>query len=282
MVRPFSPYSISCKYLIPWVVLALLAGEGAALAKLSLSVSPPLVDTTLVPGGVIRFTVTITNEGDEDARVTLHPVTFELSPEGEVVFLEGGPYSLLPWMTTKEKSAFFLRAGEKKEILFDIRAPRGARGGCYGAVLFEALPVDVSFGMAVGIRMGTLVLATLPRSSGARGKIKKIRLESGKIEVEVENVGNVHFAVTEAEAVVRAESGRVLRRITLGGAGLILPGGVRLLQGELEEGVLPEACTLEVRVFTQVRNRRLLLDRLSVPYFLRGGEERREEKVAEQ
>lgn len=264
------------------MVLALLAGEGVALAKLSLSVSPPLVDTTLVPGGVRRFTVTITNEGDEDARITPHLVTFELSPEGEVVFLESGPYSLLPWMTTKEKSAFFLGAGEKKKIPFDIRAPWGARGGRYGAVLFEALPVDVPFGMAVGIRMGTLVLATLPRSSGVRGKIKEIKLGSGKIEVEVENVGDVHFAVAEAEAVVRAESGRVLQRINLEGAGLILPGGVRLLRGELKEGGVSEACTLELRVFTQVRNRRLLLDRLSVPYFIRGGEERGKEKMTEQ
>jgi len=109
-VRLSSPCSINYKHLIPWMILALLAGEGIALAKLSLSVSPPLLELSLAPGGVKRFSITVTNEGDEDARVTMRPATFGLSPEGEVVFLEESPYSLLPWMGTKEKDAFILRA----------------------------------------------------------------------------------------------------------------------------------------------------------------------------
>jgi len=280
VVRPFSPCSINCRHLIPWVILALFAGEGIALARLSLSVSPPLVEIPLVPGGVKRFAVTVTNEGDEDARVAMRFLPFGLSPEGEVVFLEESPFSLLPWMGTKEKDAFILKAKEKREILFEIRAPRGEKGGRYGAVLFEALPLNTPSGMAVGIRMGTLVLATFPRFSGPRGKIRAVREREGKIEVEVENTGDVHFAVTEAEAVVKTESGKVLRRVSLSGAGLLLPGGVRMLSGELREGFeAPGPCTLEARVFTRKGSRRLLLDRMSVPYPFGGGEGREEDSV---
>lgn len=259
------------------MVLFLCAGEGIALAKLSLSVSPPLIETTLIPGGVRRIVVTITNEGDEDARVTFRLLPFGLSPEGEVVFLEESPYSLLPFMATKEKDVFILRTKEKREILFELRAPRSEKGGRYGAVFFEALPLNVPSGMAVGIRMGTLVLATFPRSSGPKGKIQAVRERDGMIEVEVENTGDVHFAVTEAEAVLKTEAGKILKRVNLAGTGLLLPGGVRVLSGELKKGFeAPGPFTLEARVYTRRGNRRLLLDRMSVPYPIEGGEGKEE------
>lgn len=277
MGRPSSPCSISYKSLIPWVVLFLCTGGGIALAKLSLSVSPPLIEATLVPGGVRRITVAVTNEGDEDAQVTLRLLPFGLSPEGEVVFLNESPYSLLPFMTTREKDVFILRAKEKKEIPFELRTPRGEKGGRYGVILFEALPLNIPSGMAVGIRMGTLILATFPRSSGPKGKIQTVREKDGKIEVEVENTGDVHFAVTEGEAVLKTKAGKILKRVNLTGTGLLLPGGMRLLSGELREGFeAPGPCTLEARVYTRKGNRRLLLDRMSVPYPITGGEEKEE------
>lgn len=277
MARPSSRYSISYKSLIPFVVLFLCTGGGIAPAKLSLSVSPPLLETTLIPGGVRRITVTIINDGDEDARVTLRLLPFGLSPDGEVVFLEGSPYSLLPFMSTKEKGVFILKAKEKREIPFELRAPRSEKGGRYGVILFEALPLNTPSGMAVGIRMGTLILATFPRFSGPKGKIREVREKDGKIEVEVENTGGVHFAVTEGEAVLKTETGKILKRVNLTGTGLLLPGGVRVLSGEMKEGMeAPGPSTLEVRIYTRKGNRRLLLDRMSVPYPIEGGEGKEE------
>ncbi|MBC7216789.1 MAG: hypothetical protein H5U36_01140 [Candidatus Caldatribacterium sp.] len=279
-VRLSSPCSISCSLF--WAVL-LLAFEGVAWGRLSLSVSPPLVELALPPGGVKRFTVSLTNEGEVNALVAVRFVSFALSPDGEVVFLEEpDAFSLAPWMSTKGKNPLVLRGGEKRELLFEIRVPHRGQGGRYGAVLFEALPAETPSGMAVGIRLGTLILGTFPHSSGARGKIVDLRVEKGRIEVEVENVGDVHFPVSEGEVVVKTDVGRVLRRVHLEGTGLLLPGGRRLLQGELGEEVLPEGCTFEVRVFTPRRNRRVLLDRMVVSSPDKGGGGERKDKEESQ
>ena len=146
-------------------------------------------------------------------------------------------------------------------------------------MLFEALPVGVPSGVAVGIRMGTLILALFPRSSGPKGKIREVREGVGRIEVEVENTGDVHFTVTEAEILLKAGSGKVMKRLPLSGTGLLLPGGVRVLWGELREGTgAPGPYTLEARVFTRKGNRRILLDRMGVPYPVEGGEKEGEKR----
>ena len=72
-------------------------------------------------------------------------------------------------------SCLLYTSGEIKRVLFQLRVPRGERGGRYGVIVFEALPFTIPQGkVALGIRSGTLVFLTIPRTEEIKGTIDDV------------------------------------------------------------------------------------------------------------
>ena len=245
---------------------------GSASPQMSFYVSPPLVEIQQIGGGIRNFTIEISNTGQEKIQVKTSFSDLSFDSEGKVELIPQGttPYSLTSWITTKIEEFTALNPGEIKKISLQLRVPRGERGGRYGVVVFEALPFNLPQGkVAMGIRSGTLVFLTIPRTEEIKGIIEDISsLDNGKeFKVIFQNTGNIHYE-TEGNLIIKSQDGKVLHRIRFPEEkpSLILPQGKREFTIPWDKkDPLPEGkYFLEVRMSAWVGSRTLNLDRKEV------------------
>ena len=141
------------------------------------------------------------------------------------------PHTLASWIITKQDETTSLESGEIKRVLFQLRVPRGERGGRYGVIVFEALPFTIPQGkVALGIRSGTLVFLTIPRTEEIKGTIDDVisSTDGKEFKVTFKNTGNIHYE-TEGSLIIKSNDGKVLHRIRFpeDKPSLILPPGKR-------------------------------------------------------
>jgi hypothetical protein len=239
---------------------------------MSFYISPPLLEINQVGGGVKNFTVEISNTGQEKIQVKISFSDLLLSSEGNVqlVYPIGStPHSLASWITTKQDEIISLNPNEIKNLLFQINVPRGERGGRYGVIVFETLPFNTPQGkVSLGIRSGTLVFLTIPRTEEIKGIIEDISLIEGKeFKVAFRNNGNIHFEA-EGSLIIKNEDGKVLHRIRFPEEKpfLLLPQGTGefILQWDKKDPLPNGKYFLEARMLAWVGNRTLNLDRKEV------------------
>lgn len=257
-----------------WVIIIFtffIFGD-TALPQMSFYISPPLLEINQVGGGVKNFTVEISNTGQEKIQVKISFSDLLLSSEGNVqlVYPIGStPHSLASWITTKQDEIISLNPNEIKNLLFQINVPRGERGGRYGVIVFETLPFNTPQGkVSLGIRSGTLVFLTIPRTEEIKGIIEDISLIEGKeFKVAFRNNGNIHFEA-EGSLIIKNEDGKVLHRIRFPEEKpfLLLPQGTGefILQWDKKDPLPNGKYFLEARMLAWVGNRTLNLDRKEV------------------
>jgi len=256
------------------LLLFLFGGEGA-FSQIALNVSPPVLEVEVTGGGVRNFQIELINGGEEEIMVTLDLADFVLSPEGNTELKGKGEtsFSLSEWIRVKQDKQTILKSGEKKKIGFELRVPRGERGARYGAVVFEALPRRIPQGkIALGIRTGSLIFLTIPRTEKIGGKVKEISIEKGKVTFQ--NTGNTHLEV-EGSLLVKNSEGKIINRLRFPeNPSLVLPQGERYFSIPWDkESLLPGIYLLEVRMSAR-RGRQLInLDRREIEFeVLEGGE----------
>jgi hypothetical protein len=240
---------------------------------MSFYVSPPLLEFDLIGGGVRNFTVEISNTGEEKIQVKTSFSDLLMSPEGRVELAPVGSttYSISSWISKKDAELSFLEPGEIKKIPFELRVPRGEKGGRYGVAVFEALPFNIPQGkVALGIRSGTLIFLTIPRTGEMKGKIEDILSENGEtFKVIFQNTGNIHIQ-TEGNLIVKSEQGRVLHRIRFPKekSSMILPQGKRefIIEWDKKNPLPMGNYLLEVQMFTRIGNQLLNLDRQEIQF----------------
>lgn len=274
MMDQFLLKCLPINYKLFWLIILfvfILLG-GSASPQMSFYVSPPLIEIQQISGGIRNFTIEISNTGQEKIQVKTSFSDLSFDSEGKVELIPQGatPYSLTSWITTKIEEFTALNPGEIKKISLQLRVPRGERGGRYGVVVFEALPFNLPQGkVAMGIRSGTLVFLTIPRTEEIKGIIEDISpLDNGKeFKVIFQNTGNIHYEM-EGSLIVKSEDGRVLHRIRFpeDKPSLILPQGKReFLVPWDKRDPLPEGNYIfEARISSWVGNRTLNLDRKEV------------------
>jgi hypothetical protein len=224
-----------------WVACAALACTPIWGETIALSVSPPLIEESLAAGGDRTFRVTLTNDGDRTLRAKAEMADLVLNVSGEPVPREPGsdPWSLAPWVRV-DPAEVELRPGERRQVQCRIRAPRGAAGGRYGALLFTAdreAPLAGS-GLRFQTRTGVVFLVTIARTERRQAEVAALQARPAEggvaLEAVVRNTGNAHFRA-QGEAVVKDTRDRVLARVRLeGGTGTVLPGGERRFAGRWE------------------------------------------------
>jgi len=245
---------------------------GIASPQLSFYVSPPLLEIEQIGGGTRNFTIEISNTGQEKIQVKTSFSDLSLSYEGKVELINPvgtTPYSIASWITTKSEEILTLEPGAIKKLIFQLRVPRGERGGRYGVIVFEALPFTIPHGqVALGIRSGTLVFLTIPRTEEIKGSVEDVSSIDGKdFKVIFQNTGNIHYE-TEGTLIIKKEDGKVLSRIRFpeDKLTLLLPQGKRefTIPWDKKDPLPDGKYILEARMLALVGNRAINLDRKEV------------------
>jgi hypothetical protein len=270
-------FSLKClpiNYKIFWfpIFFVLIFLGGNASSQMSFYVSPPLLEIDQVGGGVRNFIIEIANTGQEKILVKTSFSDLSFNSEGKVELIREGAtsYSLTSWITTKIEEFTVLNPGEVKKIPLQLRVPRGEKGGRYGIIVFEALPFNIPHGkVAMGIRSGTLVFLTIPRTEEIKGTIDGVisSTDGKEFKVVFRNNGNIHYE-TEGSLIIKSEDGKVLHRIRFpeDKPYLILPQGKRefIFPWDKREPLTEGNYILETRMSAWVGERTLNLDRKEV------------------
>ncbi|MFH1036607.1 MAG: DUF916 domain-containing protein [Patescibacteria group bacterium] len=176
-------------------------------AQVSIGISPLVFELTGNPGDVIENQVKIYNPSDNPIGIKM--TTEDIAPSGEeghviVEAAETETYSLASWVAV-DPGEFTLNPKEEKWVKFTITIPANAEpGGHYGTVI--AGPHIVSglemTGAAISIRVGTLVLLTVPGVAQEILAVKDFSAprysEYGPVTFDIlfENSGTVHVKPT--------------------------------------------------------------------------------------
>jgi hypothetical protein len=214
--------------------LVLFAATESA-AVISVGVAPPIIELS-VPGGRARsFDLEIYNQGDGALNIKAYMRGLALDSIGVPIPLEeDGRWSCANWITL-DRSDFELPPGETGKVRAVIKVPRGVSGGRYAIIVFEATPIvygRTDMEVALGARVGTIVMESVPRTLVRDGEISRVRVSSAKedevrFDVLFRNTGNVHIRA-DGSLVIRNSAGRIVDRVPLEvDTGTVLPDGVR-------------------------------------------------------
>ena len=244
----------SVALIIPLLAMAPLS---EALAAISISVLPPILDLSIPPGGREEFSLTVKNLGGTMIEVSPSVMDLVLGPTGAALPVgpgEGAP-SCAAWVSMDE-SGFSLGPGESlvRDVVFDV--PRGVAGGRYCVIVFEAREAQSDVpgpSLNISTRTGTIILETASRRSKRSGEIVEIkatRKEAGEVGVVAmfKNTGEIHLKIRPS-CLIRSSEGRVIDRLKPdAGTGTVLPGGIRKIQGTWrnERKMLPGTYRAEV------------------------------------
>ncbi len=182
--------------------LLLLAGFVAAssAAAAQFSVDTSKVEATLKAGKTKKLKIKLINYEEIPLRIKAYVRDVRLAPDGSPDFFDLGstPWSLKEF-GIQPASDFILPARYFKYVNFEITVPANARGGHYGAVLFEGEPrtKSVKGGGSVNtiFRIASLLYVQVKGTTETMAKIQDFKAwrEGGKVKarLSVENDGNV-------------------------------------------------------------------------------------------
>lgn len=233
------------------VPIFLITLSDLALSQISITVAPPVVETSIPAGGLRSFRLVVSNLGNRPVDIQGYTCDLKLNPDGTPLILDVGvsSYSCAKWIELTEDK-FTLDAGSKKVIGATVKVPRGERGGRYAVILFESLSSGVRKrgNVILGARLGTIVMVSIPWTLNKEAEISQIKLEKatagpgearrGKISIKpvnfvvsLKNTGNVHIT-SKGSLVIKDGKGRIIDRIPLeAGTGTVFPDGIRDFQG---------------------------------------------------
>lgn len=233
------------------VPIFLIVFPNLALSQISITVTPPLVETSIPAGGLRSFKLVVSNLGNSPVDIQGYTCDLKLNPDGTPLILDPGvsSYSCAKWIELTEDK-FTLDPGSKKAIGARIKVPRGVRGGRYAVILFESLSSGrrKRGNVMLGARLGTIVMVSIARTLKREAKISQIKVEDAPVSprkrrqgktliqpvdfiVSLKNMSNVHIRA-KGSVVIKNDKGRIIDRIPLEtGTGTVFPDGVRDFQG---------------------------------------------------
>jgi len=233
------------------VPIFLITLPNLALSQISITVAPPLVETSIPAGGLRSFTLVVSNLGNSPVDIQGYTCDLKLNPDGTPLTLDPGvsAYSCAKWVELTEDK-FTLEPESKKAIGATIKVPRGVRGGRYAVILFESLSSGrrKRGNVILGARLGTILMVSIPRTLKREAEISQTKVEKvpiaplkrrrGKISIQsvdftvsLKNTGNVHITAN-GSVVIKSDKGRIIDRVPLEtGTGTVLPDGVRDFTG---------------------------------------------------
>lgn len=201
------------KFLAASVLTILLLGTFCSVVQasngLSLTLTPPLIKVSMVPGDIWSSSVKIVNTNPYDLTVYASIRDFRSKEGGGVQFIkeeeteEGRNFLLSQWMEIPD-TAIVIPIEQSAEVPFTIELPENAEpGGHYGAILVGTRPPEkTEGGTVIGIStlIASLIMLNVQGEIIEEGRIREFSTSKRlytKPEVDFkfrfENMGNVHL-----------------------------------------------------------------------------------------
>ncbi len=247
--------SIRLPLLLAGLLIFLLPASGNC--QFNLSMVPHIADMTLKRGQRIVLNYELTNE-NQNQSLSIRCFLKDMTQESDGAYKLSDsvmPYSCLEWLTLPD-TLIEIGAGETRKFPVEIQVPFAARGGAYGAVVFEIVPEKKEIGpqgvadlysVEYIFQLPGWIEITIESGRAARGRltpagvavvqtkdIPRMLKQYGDrgmiVTAEVENTGNVRV-FTSGRMIIRDADRRLVRDTRLGsGRGAVLPGAKSTLK----------------------------------------------------
>jgi hypothetical protein len=221
-------------------ILITIASAGGVSGGVMVSVTPPLLEISVPPGGRKVYQLTVKNMGD--VKVSVRPeimdLTLSVAGSAEPVAKGTSEWSCADWVSMNT-SEFALEPGEGEQRDLTFEVPRGTNGGRYCVVIFETRPYEAKGGgphISISTRTGTIIMETVSRTVPRSGEISDLRIrhatgDTMEIGAYFSNTSNIHVKI-KPSCVIKSADGRIIDRVKLdAGTGTVLPGGKRQMAG---------------------------------------------------
>lgn len=184
------------------VVLGFAAGAPRASA---LTISPPAIEFSVIPGNQAEFVVKLYNEGDQQQRLFVNATTFTSGAEdGIPVYDFSAPKEDIATWVNYDNDAIVLEPQGRKEITITINVPADASpGGHYGIVAFSTTPPTGEGSekpqVAVSQGVGTLMLVRVEGEITESATISNFAMQGlanrlpATLTTSYNNTGNIHL-----------------------------------------------------------------------------------------
>ncbi|HEY4441704.1 MAG TPA: sporulation protein [Candidatus Elarobacter sp.] len=208
-----------------------------ASAGLSLTVEPLVQELHVAPGASSAITVTVSNGGTDNEKVSIEPIDWTVTTDGNLQFRQtdlANPHSITRYLSVPSYS-FVLAPGQKREFPLTMRLPASfpATAGVYwGGFLIRG----ASTGKAGVGPAGTVFVYETVGSPKAHLGLKAMRVtQSGTsgavLSARMQNDGNAYARVS-ARLLIE-QGGRVVQDRDLA-TPTIFPGATRVMNEEIK------------------------------------------------
>ena len=227
------------------LAVAAVAAGGAGVSGqtgTALRISPPNFEITAEPGQVVAQQIRVSNRGDSPIPITMQIAGFRpQGQEGQVELTEEeeAEFGILTW-TTVSPSEFVLEPGAEEAVTFLIEVPDNAPPGGHYMSILAKLGSSGGQGLAVGQRIGSLVLLRVAGEVVEQAQLADFAAPSfaakGPIDFDVvlRNTGNVHLRPV-GEVVITGTFGGEVAKLPLEQRN-ILPESERVFSATWETG----------------------------------------------
>jgi hypothetical protein len=216
---------------------------GITEGRLSMTLTPPLFQLSLLPGATWSSTLRFTNNNSYDLVIHAFTQNFRATEDAGVSFSPIGTvpganaYELASWITP-QGGAITVKHGATINIPFTIAIPKNAEpGGHYAAIVVGTTPSQSGDGeVSVGAQLSSLVLVRVIGDVLERGMIEDfasahaiVQTQAAAFTLQFQNTGNVHVA-PQGDIRITNMFGRDRGRIAIDGSnpfGNVLPNSSR-------------------------------------------------------
>lgn len=228
----------SFKNLLPIISIAIFLFIFSSQNVVAITLSPPIIDTSAMPGETITPQVSVSNEGTQPITLNGSVEAFRASERPGVAEFFPSDNGLPTWINLEEKE-ILLKPGESKKIMLTIRVPLNTEPGSYYAAIFWSTTSgpNPGSGAAVMSRLGTLIFLRVQGNTTEKleilsfSPVKNIFWSwPAAFSASVKNTGNVHL-VPRGELIIRSWSGKQIAILPWNESGLrVLPGSERKME----------------------------------------------------
>jgi len=185
-------------------VLVIVLGGPAAQA---LTLSPPAIEFSVVPGNQAEFVVKLYNEGTEKQQLFAEATTFTASAdEGIPAYDFTAPKEDIATWLKFDTAPIVLEPQGRKEVIVTVNVPADAPpGGHYGVVAFSTTPASGANKPQVSIAqgVGTLLLVRIEGDVKESAMVTAFGITAGRsnrlpltFTTAYKNTGNIHLKPT--------------------------------------------------------------------------------------
>ncbi len=204
-------------------VFALVGSLVALQSAHAITLIPPSLEFGVKPGESLESKIKLFNETGQTLTVYASTDNFTAGDdEGTPKFLNTPGEDLASWMTIST-DAITLDPGERADVPFTVNVPTNADpGGHYAAVFFSDQPVESGGAVAVGSKVGALLILRVDGVVREAGELSDFTTVTGQqvfsrlpidFLIRFANQGNVHVRPT----------GTITVRNIIGGTSVELP-----------------------------------------------------------